>query len=242
MIEEATELAALEPEQPEPIEPGTETSGEIAIPVTNPVKPEEPTLITALVPIEPETQNTGQIAIPQTNPERPEVTEEPVEVAALEPMDENLQSGNGTAFPIPNPQRQAEPEIENLIAGATEDEIILASIPIPQPKPSDILNQGSEIEVASLSRETSTLTPRSISLEKFSMPDLTTNTIGKWALAANSSIFRIADIRPPAYGRNAIRQLPSTVLTRGFTHGGVHGSADRFTGSSVEFLAFAKFE
>ncbi len=237
-------VAALNPETIQPLEPGTRSSGEIAVPLINPNRPteiEEPTLVTALLPIEPDTRETGEIAIPISNPERSIEPEEIVEVAALEPMDENLQSSAGPAFPIPNPQRVDEPA-NDPIAEKLAENLIVAGIPVPQQNPNRAETLDTSIVVAALTQEIPSLAPRAISLEKLSMPDLNRNTVGKWALAANNSISRIADIRLPAYGRNAIRQLPSTVLTRGFARESIHRSADRFTGSSVEFLAFAKFE
>jgi len=121
------------------------------------------------------------------------------------------------------------------------EELLLASIPVPELNPRRVEQNAAEIIVAALPVDNGALAPRTISLEEFSMPDINTGVIGKWALVANTTIAGITDIRMPAYGRNAIRQLPSTVLTRGFARDHTSHTSNRFTGSSVEFLAFAKF-
>ncbi len=226
----------------EPIEPGTNTSGTLALPEPNPQRAVEETaetVLASLEPIEPGTSSSGEIAFPRLNPDRSQIIEEPTLVTALLPIEPEIKSGNGPAFPIRNPERLLvaevepdEPEIEDLL---------VASIPVPELSPLRSSLDEQEIVLAALPTEKVTLAARTISLEKFSMPDLNENMIGKWALASNASIAQIADIRLPAYGRNAIRELPSTVLTRGFDRSGNNRAPNRFTGSSVEFLAFSKF-
>ena len=227
----------------EPLEPGTSTSGDLAFPAPNPQRTVEETpetVLASLEPIEPGTNSSGAIAFPSLNPDRQTPDAEPVLVTALLPIEPEIRSGNGPAFPIPNPERLATAETST--TDEKPEEFLVAGIPVPEINPRRISQAESEILLAALPSENVTLAARTISLEEFSMPDLNESMIGKWALATNASITQIAEIRLPAYGRNAIRELPSTVLTRGFARGDNSRAPNRFTGSSVEFLAFSKFE
>ena len=228
----------------EPIEPGTNASGDLALPEPNPQRAEEETVETVLArlePIEPGTSSSGAIAFPEINPDRPTIEAEPVLVTALLPIEPGIRSGNGPAFPIPNPERLTI--AETLPVEDEPEEFLVAGIPVPEINPRRTSQLEPEIVLAALPRENVALAARTISLEEFSMPDLNESMIGKWALATDATIAQIADIRLPAYGRNAIRELPSTVLTRGFARGDNNSRVpNRFTGSSVEFLAFSKFE
>lgn len=208
----------------------------------------KPTLLTALLPEEP-INVTSEFALR-------------LERASLQPMEPGTQFSNDVATPLENPNRATAPD--------TIDKVILASLEVPpqlviptqNPRSTALRNIAgtSPITIASLTRENTETAPtnfdvsrlgktppirqlakRTISLSRFSMTGLEDNVVGKWALVKNASIREISEISPPAYGRNIIRELPSIILTAGFTHALAGVNTDRFSGSSLEFLAFSKF-
>lgn len=209
----------------------------------------KPTLLTALLP-EEQDNVTSEFALR-------------LERASLLPMEPGTQFSNQVATPLKNPNRKTVPNsIDNVILASLEVPPQLM-IPTQKPRSADLRNIAgtSPITIASLTRENSETTPvnfdssrldknppvkqlakRTISLSRFSMTGLEDNTVGRWALVKNASIREIAEISPPAYGRNIIRELPSVILTAGFTHALTNVKTDRFSGSSLEFLAFSKFD
>ena len=225
------------------------------VPLTDVPKSErptaEPTLLTALLPEEP-INVTSEFALR-------------LERASLQPMEPGTKFSNQVATPQENPNRATVQNTPNTI-----DNVILASLEVPpqlmiptqSPRSTSLRNIAgtSPITIASLTRENSAaptdfdasrlsksppvkqLAKRTISLSRFSMTGLEDNAVGRWALVKNASIREIAEISPPAYGRNIIRELPSIILTAGFTHSLSSLRTDRFTGSSLEFLAFSKFD
>ena len=218
-LADQTELALLEP-----LEPGVQALGLTGQPVR---RPEESIIVAAVEPLEPGTRTTGLTAVPEANPATGASSEsQAVETALLEPIEPDLQRSVENPLPETNPERFA------LAFGE-------ADIPVPTEKPENEVS----VETASVQEESlrQNLAARPISLEKFAMVDLSANLVGKWALAANTSIAGITDIRPPAYGRNAIRERPKLVLSDGFRKNLGLRSPGRFTGSSVEFLDFKRF-
>ncbi|MEM9331982.1 MAG: DUF882 domain-containing protein [Pseudomonadota bacterium] len=176
------------------------------------------------LPIEPGVKTTASTAVPTLNPRENNTS---VEVASLEPIEEGTRSAGRIALPAPNPtsvKANPEPTPESV-------ETVANTIPIPVPAQRDVVlakQQGTDIRNI---RRLESLEP--VSLEE--------RILGKWALATDASISDIADIRPPAYARNIIRELPSTVLSRGFVQDEDGQLTDRFSGSSIEFLDFTKF-
>ena len=209
----------------------------------------KPTLLTALLP-EERSIATSEFALR-------------LERASLQPMEPGTKYSNQIATPLDNPSRKSEPEtINNVILASLE---VPAQVMIPTQNPrSTVLSDvagTSPITIASLTREHTEIAPanfdasrlaktapvkqlakRTISLSRFSMTGLDDNAVGRWALVKNASIREISEISPPAYGRNIIRELPSIILTAGFTSAFAGVNTDRFSGSSLEFLAYSKFD
>ena len=233
-------------EASEPIEPGTRATDEISVPTPKPADAEiEEVQVASLDPIEPGTSSTGDIALPSVNPERETEVEAPLVTASLQPIEPGAASTGETAIPAPNPGTRLTAETQE-----SEAPITVASIPVPQPNPISIqLASLAKPEAPATARSSTSgsasgqveLAARTISLEEFSMPDLNTNTIGKWALAADTSIERIADIRLPAYGRNAIRQLPSSVPTNGFATSRGDRPSGEFVKTETRIPTFIRF-
>lgn len=137
-----------------------------------------------------------------------------------------------------------ETGIENAVddnPAATEtNDIRLAGIPVPVRNPSrtTALTQTASLDDVSETKDTAN---SQLSLEQFKNANLNERLVGKWALAADASIAEIADIRPPAYGRNIIRERPDTVLSSGFSRDTIRDFTEGFSGSSLEFLSFTRF-
>ncbi|MBL4892803.1 MAG: DUF882 domain-containing protein [Rhizobiaceae bacterium] len=209
----------------------------------------KPTLLTALLPEEP-INVTSEFALR-------------LERASLQPMEPGTKFSNHVATPLEMPNRKTEPKsIDSVILASLE---VPPQLMIPTQKPRSTalrdISGTSPITIASLTREHSETAPanfdvsrldkttpvkslakRTISLSRFSMTGLEDNAVGRWALVKNASIREISEISPPAYGRNIIRELPSIILTAGFTRVLAGVNTDRFSGSSLEFLAFSKFD
>ena len=211
----------------EPLEPGVRSYGLTGRPVERPNTGGDELVVAASAPLEPGSVSRGLTAIPTPSPAATSASEESqAEIAALEPIDSALSSSGETPLPESNP-------IRTLLA--------LAETEIPAPSE----NLEPETTYSSTSEENQvlrqSLAARPVSLENFAMVDLNSNLVGKWALAADTSISGITEIRPPAYGRNAIRERPRLVLSDGFSKKIDLGEFSRFTGSSVEFLNFERF-
>ncbi|MFK5977748.1 MAG: DUF882 domain-containing protein [Rhizobiaceae bacterium] len=209
----------------------------------------KPTLLTALQPEEP-INVTSEFALR-------------LERAYLQPMESGPQFSNKVATPKDNSNHEAtQKSIRNVILASLKTPPQLM-IPTQNPRSAALRNLAgtSPITIASLTQEDSEtvstnfdmsrlddkppvkqLAKRTISLSRFSMTGLEDNAVGRWALVKNASIREITEISPPAYGRNIIRELPSIILTAGFSHAFAGSKSDRFSGSSLEFLAFSKFE
>ncbi|MEM7069552.1 MAG: hypothetical protein AAF478_11795, partial [Pseudomonadota bacterium] len=181
--------------------------------------------IAVLEPIEPGAKSSDELAVPQVNPR---IETDEIQVASLQPLEPGVKASGELALPLPNPAA-AVTEAEQPEAPSNQ---ISSNIPVPQlaPRPILVASNDTDIDANPQSR-----------LEQFDDLQIDERVLGKWALAADISIAQIADIRPPAYARNIIRELPTTVLSGGFSRDSRGRSTDRFTGSSVEFLDFTRF-
>ena len=171
----------------------------------------KPTLVTALLPID----ELANKALPLKAPRNIKTVDDLPKIAAL----------------------KASPSSSLSLDPIDGGEFKTGEIAVPAFKPG--------IEFAALGTPVQTtervLEIRPSSLEAFSLNDNNASLTGKWALASYASIAQIGDIRLPAYGRNAIRQVPDTVLTMGFNSKNKYQYTDHFAGSSVEFLEFSRF-
>lgn len=182
--------------------------------------------IEELDPIEPGTKTTEVISVPEASPREPAESIE-ILVAALDPLEPGTKETGQLAIPAPNPEAsQVAPKLAQ-VEGQKEN----SDVPIPLKAQRPILVAANEAKPANTGSRLETL--RRISVEE--------RLLGKWALAADTSIARIAEIRPPAYGKNIIRELPAVVLSRGFVQGTNDQSTSSFSGSSLEFLDFTSF-
>ena len=184
--------------------------------------------IASVEPIEPELSSSNGIAIPVSKPQPA-----PQLVTALLPLEPSVKQTGDISVPTPAPKVVIPENVEPTVTAAI-------NVPVPQPalRPTTI---AANIEIPSpkpKARKTNT----ALSLEEFKTANLDERLAGKWALATDASIKDIADIRPPAYGRNILRELPSTVLSRGFSQTQIGAITNSFSGSSVEFLDFKRFE
>jgi len=179
--------------------------------------------------IEPELKTAGGIAIPVAKPQPA-----PKLVTALLPLEPNVKQTGDIKVPTPAPKLVIPENVEPTVTAAI-------NVPVPQPalRPTSVT---AKIEVPSAKPKTKPGKTNSLSLEEFETANLDERLTGKWALATDASIKDIADIRPPAYGRNILRELPSTVLSRGFSQSQIGSITNSFSGSSVEFLDFQRFE
>ncbi len=181
------------------------------------------------------------------------------QIASVEPIDSALRPSNGIPVPVTKPQAAPQlvtallpaeptPSLSNDIvipspAPEIVGETVTAAINIPVPQPAlRPTNVSASVEApkpgpkAVVKKEN-----KALSLSEFKTANLDERLAGKWALATDASIKDIADIRPPAYGRNILRELPTTVLSSGFSQNQI-GSSTGFSGSSVEFLDFKSFK
>lgn len=122
--------------------------------------------------------------------------------------------------------------------------VTVSNIPVPQRASRPVAQPT--VQIAKISKPVKKLVKepsianKALSNEEFETANLDQRLAGKWALATDASIKDIADINPPAYGKNIIRERPSTVLSQGFTLNQLSSSTQGFTGSSLEFLDFTK--
>jgi len=240
-IEEQTVLAALPVEEPEP----SNILG-IAVPQPNPGRVAASVIEQqlALETIDGGETATNEIAIPLANPNQPaelDNVETIVAEATDEPLEPGVVSSGNPALPAPNPNRSVEIAAltDNRTVGvvptrATRQSAIEAPKLVESEEVTPLL---AEVEEKPLEKETV------LTLEQFQSANLDERLVGKWALAADASIADIADIRPPAYGKNIIRELPKTVLSSGFTQDlKSRLASEGFSGSSLEFLDFKRFK
>ncbi len=185
--------------------------------------------VTSTRPLEPEVKASGRIAIPATKPQA-----SPQLLTALLPLEPSVRKTGGISVPSPSP-----------VEATTETEkptpTVANNIPVPKPalRPTQV---AAAIKTLSPKSKAQVKNSEALSLEEFKTANLDERLTGKWALAADTSIKNISDIRPPAYGRNILRELPSTVLSRGFSQSQIGSITNGFTGSSVEFLDFKRFK
>lgn len=185
--------------------------------------------IASVEPIEPEVAPSSGVAIPQAKPQTA-----PQLVTALLPAEPTASNTSEIILPTPAPETDTAENVEQTITAAI-------NIPVPQPalRPTRAAKKVEETKLKPViagKKEN-----KSLSLNEFKTANLDERLAGKWALATDASIEDIADIRPPAYGRNILRELPTAVLSSGFSQKQI-GSSTGFTGSSLEFLDFKSFK
>ena len=133
------------------------------------------------------------------------------------------------AIPSSNPREKA------VIADPVGERVRLATVPVPTQRP-EVLRPT--IQTASLS----TTSTRELSKEQIKNANLEERLSSTWALATNARISDIAEISPPAYDQNMLRGRPNRVLSSGFSQQRIEKFKKGFTGSSVEFLNFKRFD
>lgn len=189
--------------------------------------------ITSVEPIEPELQASGGVAIPVTKPHTA-----PQLVTALLPSEPSANNTNKSIVPSQLPETDIAETVEQTVTAAI-------NVPVPQPalRPTNVspVVQTSKPTPKAVVKTPVKAKAKELTLTEFKTANLEERLTGKWALATDASIKDIADIQPPAYGQNIIRELPTTVLSSGFSQNQI-GSATGFSGSSVEFLDFKKFK
>ncbi len=199
------------------------TAGSSAI--ENQLIPDEtPSVISPIVkPVEETIQET-QIAAVSFVPERSPIKQQIAEKLKEEALD-------------------AEAALEEPVQTSEGTQVTGIPVPLAATRASDSTPKIDDAETAPLLAETKTepSVQRIAKLEQLEPTSIKDRMVGKWALAADTSISRIADINPPAYGRNAIRELPQTVLSRGFSRERIRTFTQGFSGSSIEFLDFRRF-
>ncbi len=225
-----------------PFKPTTQVAEQIPFQPPTALQPSDvPSLITSapsaieqqiasIEPLEPEIQSSTGIAIPTTKPKA-----ETSLVTALLPLEPSVKSTGGVSIPTPSPTTPLANIKEPTVAAANN---------IPVPKPASRTTQIATAIEAPTVRPKKKIenSDESLSLEEFKTANLDERLTGKWALATDASIKDIADIQPPAYGRNILRELPSTVLSSGFSQNQIGSITNSFSGSSVEFLDFRRFK
>ncbi len=180
--------------------------------------------IATVQPIDPEASQTTGVPVPSTKP-----TSEPSLVTALLPLEKDTKSTGGISIPTPSPVLL--PEVAEPVQTTAN------TVPVPQraTRPTQVA-KVIETPTPAKTKE------KTLDLEEFKTANLDERLTGKWALATDASIKDIADIQPPAYGRNILRQLPSSVLSSGFSQNQIGSITNSFSGSSVEFLDFKRFK
>ncbi len=202
---------------------------------------QQPTVVASLEPqISPPSAEAGSsnTIIPEPNP-RNDVA---VAQAANEPLEPGTQTTGTVAVPGLSPVQRPTPEDE--IETEPVEGTLVASAPIPSPaiRPTLTSTQAARPVVRVATAQNEDEAGSRLTLEQFQSANLDQRLIGKWALASNASIKDIADIRPPAYGRNVIRELPQSVLSSGFSQSNITEITQGFSGSSLEFLDFRRFQ
>lgn len=183
--------------------------------------------IASVDPIDATLKPSTGVAIPSAKPE-------PQLVTALLPTEPATSRTNEITAPTPDPETSLSENAEQTVTAAI-------NIPVPQPalRPTNV---SASVEIAKPATNTAVKKQnKPLSLTEFKTANLDERLTGKWALATDASIKDIADINPPAYGRNILRELPTDVLSSGFSQDQI-GGANGFSGSSVEFLDFKSFK
>ena len=190
-------------------------------------------ILTEPEPLEPGIASTDITPVPKVREVK--TPSERLDIAALtsDTVENNVEPA--VIIPSRNPQRSADPA--SLVE---ENPIEIAGIAIPSRAERQLANTP-QAETPKPSIAALQTPARTQTLEQFETVNLEERIVGKWALAADTSISRIAEINPPAYGLNALRELPNTVLSSGFSRENVRRIEDGFTGSSLEFLDFTRF-
>ncbi len=178
----------------------------------------------------------NKIAVPQASPReiaKPEIEEAVTLAVVEEPIEPGVTTSGNPALPAPNPNRSIE------IAALTDNRTVGVVPTRATRKPLPVASQPTLAEVVTTPETEENV----LTLEQFQSANLDDRLVGKWALAADASIADIADIRPPAYGKNIIRELPDTVLSTGFSQNlKSRLASEGFSGSSLEFLDFTRFK
>ena len=112
----------------------------------------------------------------------------------------------------------------------------LANIEQDETAPREILMASLEVD-----KKTRTITSAPRALDELSISWFEENRTGNFVLAASLTNDASDQMRAPAYGRAAIRQLPKMVLTAGFNPASNIQNASRFTGNAVRFQSFTRF-
>jgi len=230
----APRVAAVIPEITETVE--TEPEEALQAPevlaLVNVPQPSEPVRVAALSPSEIEDLRSQVYSVLEKDirGRKPVQTDTVVTEASIPQPDIKL------AFvPQPNPRRKTETAIQQRLAGIALNN---AETPIQEQISTEEVVAGIPVPVPAV---------RSVTVASNDTKDLNavkagSKKLGKWALAADASIEKIADINPPAYARNVIRERPASVLARGFVVGKRSQSTEGFSGSSIEFLDFRRFQ
>ena len=216
-----------------PFKPATQVAERIPFqPPTELAKSDVPSLIQSA-----SSAIAEQTALVKPINETPVATASPQLVTALLPLEPNTRKTGSLIVPTPSPEQTVPVQAEEKPSITTAN-----NIPVPQPalRPTRLAVQVETPKPAPIKQTGSN--NETLSLEEFKTANLDERLTGKWALATDASIKDIADIRPPAYGRNILRELPSTVLSRGFSQNQIGSITNSFSGSSVEFLDFKRFK
>ena len=167
------------------------------------------------------------------------------------------QAATFDSLPVVEPDNET-PQIEEPAAP-----VILASVPVPKqraeiiddepaaiipsaPKIANIEQDDAaprEILMASLeaNEQARPVTSAPRALDELSISWSEENRTGNFVLAASLTNDAADQMRAPAYGRAAIRQLPKMVLTAGFNPTTNIQNASRFTGNAIRFQSFTRF-
>jgi len=186
----------------------------------------------------PAIQSEPVVPVPLPNPvAAPAEIREP-EIAVSAPIEPGVKSTGELAIPVPNPVTPA-PRIQTAALEAEIASPVLSGFPIP------VRNPRADIVVASLETkqaESPGLAKRTISLDANSAPQENSSTIGQWALANTQTIRDLAEVQAPAYGRNIVRNVDTTIIKQGFESMPLVFADNGFTGKAVKAMKFAKLQ
>lgn len=185
------------------------------IPEPSPVKPNTTELALAIV--EDKTLKAEQRAIAAI--EEATTSNQPEIIETVEQQEARL------AFVIPVPTRSPRQPI-------IEAPIVVASL---EPKTKQTVQPKPTITASS-----KPLKKRTVSLDKLSAPQDNSSSIGQYALSASVNIRDIGTVQAPAYGRNMIRNVPSTIFVEGFRTNLLPGTQLGFSGKAIVFNKFAR--
>ncbi len=177
----------------------------------------------------------------ETAPEMEPAESNPAESTIGEPEIRTFKGILLASLPVPrrNPQPVEQIAIAVATAGATPagnvEKIQVASLETAKPasaKSATVQNTAAQAPTG--------LVGRTISLDRYSAPLDNTSTIGQFALATQTTIRDLSDVRAPAYGRNVIRQVPDTILVQSFAPQPFGPGSNTFSGRAVNAMNFAK--